>query len=415
MSNHFPIKAASVTSPPANIKRARVVVPPSLIEAEILSVSWGSGIVVSRKKTAVTAPHWELGQTLDEVDTPDDLLYRTGSQKPGAYVVKAKAGTNNKAKVKVRIKRAAAGMAATLTLKGELKGLKFQGDCPSSVGEHEVSVEILNLPDTTEHYQGDARWSLEDPASKASSALAPATRLELFVLLDAPTGPFATEVWAEALRFLFIRAGLGASAKADAAIRKITRYCHGKHGLHYDTQRGASFFGGDDGLNGNAFQLMRYMQKKSAPICPASGAVDDGRTVNCYDQACAVQTLACSLGIPARCYYQNPFGFINKTDLIGVGACNNPFYSSNGTSPMIGANDPNRTQFGNHAFAHLATRVEDACAGPHHNETLKAYLTGSIDVPTTMKTNGIAGKKPEDYIADLIAGVYEIPGAREVK
>jgi hypothetical protein len=101
---------------------------------------------------------------------------------------------------------------------------------------------------------------------------------------------------------------------------------------------------------------------------------------NCYDQAAALQALAGAVGIKLEWLFLDPFGFIKTTNLLGVGSCNNPFFKSNSTPKVIAQNNPNRTDFGNHAFCELNSKIWDACAGPHvGTEDRQQYLTASID------------------------------------
>ncbi|KAL9036280.1 MAG: hypothetical protein Q9214_006208 [Letrouitia sp. 1 TL-2023] len=105
-------------------------------------------------------------------------------------------------------------------------------------------------------------------------------------------------------------------------------------------------------------------------------------TVNCYDQAGIVQ-LAYSLqvGNPQNTWaYMAPYGFINKTQLVGEGQSNNPFYRQQLAIRCIDGYDPRRTQFGNHAFIISGGLVMDSTCGPHTgNETPPAYVSAAID------------------------------------
>jgi hypothetical protein len=51
-----------------------------------------------------------------------------------------------------------------------------------------------------------------------------------------------------------------------------------------------------------------------------------------------VQVLATIGSVRPTWLYMGPYGYINETFLVGVGACNNPFFDSNGTPPVIGIN-----------------------------------------------------------------------------
>ena len=79
--------------------------------------------------------------------------------------------------------------------------------------------------------------------------------------------------------------------------------------------------------------------------------------------------------------FLQPFGFINPTDLVGVGMCNNPFFGDDPSKRLVDWDDPDRSSFYNHAFAvTYGATVVDACAKPHlATETPEEYLTDSID------------------------------------
>lgn len=104
--------------------------------------------------------------------------------------------------------------------------------------------------------------------------------------------------------------------------------------------------------------------------------------VNCYDQAGIVQlTLSLQVGNPRDTWaYMNPCGFINKTQLIGVGQSNNPFHRWELARRCVDAYDPRRTSFGNHAFIISDDLVIDSTYGPHTGtETTQAYVSSAID------------------------------------
>jgi len=118
------------------------------------------------------------------------------------------------------------------------------------------------------------------------------------------------------------------------------------------------------------------------------------RIVNCYDQAYAVITLAAAVGIETSWVFMQPYGFINLTNLVGVGTCNNPFYNSDpmvmrkpktppGTKPtdLVHVPGTGRSYFWNHAFVNYIGKIYDACAGPHRGtEYPDEYVKDAIDV-----------------------------------
>jgi hypothetical protein len=72
-----------------------------------------------------------------------------------------------------------------------------------------------------------------------------------------------------------------------------------------------------------------------------------------------------------------------------VGACNNPFFESNGTTPVVATDDPLRTPFGNHSFCGFTGLILDACAGPPTgNEDKTQYCATSIDANPELYSEG---------------------------
>jgi hypothetical protein len=206
------------------------------------------------------------------------------------------------------------------------------------------------------------------------------TRLEVFVIFDKTMSFYTDGVWAEALRFVFKKAGVTGASKPEDAVKKITTYCHTGHGMAYDTRSGApAFFSGSPATGMGVMGLWNYIRQSPANI------------VNCYDQAAAVQSFIGAIGIQTNWHYLKPFGYINTTNLIGVGSCNNPFFKSNGSKAVVAANSPDRTAFGNHAFIGFEGKILDACAGPHTaSETPRKYLEVSIDAVVTIPALGIS-------------------------
>jgi hypothetical protein len=106
---------------------------------------------------------------------------------------------------------------------------------------------------------------------------------------------------------------------AQGLVARVARYCHGRHNLRYDTNGGrTSYVLGPRPGGGGTFRLGSYLQR---------GAT----RANCYDQAAAVQALCGAVGVSVNWRYLSPFGYINAADLLGIGQCNNPFYSMTGS------------------------------------------------------------------------------------
>jgi hypothetical protein len=335
------------------------------LKGEVVEVAWASGIPVSiappyvapaRKppQEPVIVPHWKAGTAVED---------GAGSRRPAVYLIKGKGSDAVTVKVRITENKNVTGAS---TLLGNFAGLVMEGACPTAVGEHIVKAKIKNLPDAIQWYRGDASWGLHVPSLGSSVSLANSSRSEIFVVLDTPS-PFYSPpgVWVEALRFLCGKVGVvGMKTSTEVNVR-VTTYCHSDHGLMYDTVEGAPKYGVDN--EGGEFKLARYMNAAS-------------KVVNCYDQAAAVQSLCGALGVNTTWLYLAPFGFIKPTNLVGIGLCNNPFFESNGSKPLVAADDPLRTRFGNHSFCEFAGGELDACAGPHTgSEDRREYCNASID------------------------------------
>ena len=101
--------------------------------------------------------------------------------------------------------------------------------------------------------------------------------------------------------------------------------------------------------------------------------------VNCYDQAAAVCAFGTLLGMDVKYNRMEPFGYIKTNNLVGVGDCNNPFFGNNVANKTVAPNWPQRTGFGNHAFAIFNNNVFAACVGPVLGKSTSDYITDTID------------------------------------
>jgi hypothetical protein len=367
------------------------------LHVEILELAWESGIRVARNKTEIFAPHWQKGKSFDEENRPDWLRYPTGSTHPGVYLLRS-LGKSWKLRVKVRIYNVNS-LTGKFYLRGVLPSsfswsaleMKSIAAIPLSEGEHEIDMEIVKLPSALQHYEGNSKWEIEKEGGRRRYPINDRPRLEVFVICDSPAGFYREGVWVEALRLTFKRAGADGLQNAANISARVTKYCHTKHGMRYETEEGEAGFGVNG--HGGAFKLMNYIKKVS-------------NVVNCYDQAAAVQSLCGCLGVKTGWMYQNPFGYIKTTDLVGVGKCNNPFYENaslieeamiflgvqDKPKPVVAFDDPNRTAFGNHAFSYVEIGyIRDACAGPCvGTDLLRDYLEKAIDFDRILVDYGAA-------------------------
>ena len=219
-----------------------------------------------------------------------------------------------------------------------------------------------------------------------------------YSILDEPVAPWTDtsitnqNVWASALDFVMkTNACLGATNMTNA-LQKQTSYLFSEHGLVYDIRGGYPNYASSK--YGGLFNLTGYMAKNGTgyPSHPMSG-----NEIDCYDQAAAVVVCGRLLGGNVQYLHHPKFGYLNETDLIGVGRCNNPFPPLSTSHDAVADNDaikPVRLPFGNHSFAEFGGKIFDACAGPEcGGRTRSEYLGFVVDVSTTneQKAAGTVG------------------------
>ena len=360
----------SATVPAGGTHLAALTLTPKVLEGEVLEITWKSGIKVAKNNKAINKPHWKKGENVIDGD---------GSSRAAVYLFRGKSGSND-VELKINITKSE-NISGNGRVLGGIGNLEIEGSCPTSVGVHVVSAKIKKLPEEVSLYKGDITWGLESTSFGGMIGLKNTTRIEVFTIFDKPSNFYKKGVWVEALRFLCNKVGVTGEKVGEKAAKKITKYCHSSHGLQYDTGGGRPVYGCSGA--GGTFKLASYL-KASLKI------------VNCYDQAAAVQSFTGALGLSAKwCFQGTPpkvFGFIKETNLIGVGKCNNPFHTTNGSAKVVSSSDPLRTAFGNHAFCDLGAKILDACAGPHiGNESPTQYLNASVDYAETTKRGHTAG------------------------
>ena len=214
-----------------------------------------------------------------------------------------------------------------------------------------------------------------------------------YSILDEPVAPWTddhlsnTNVWVSALDFVTKTNACQGSSSKEVALSSLTQYLFGKLGLRYELSSGGSSFTKFTaadwrtvGASRPLFSATEYMNNVSSG---SAGSLSPVSSVNCYDQAAALSTFGTVIGIDVRYRYLIPFGYINLTNLVGWGSCNNPIPGSCGnTNLVVGADDiyPNRSYFGNHAFCSFSGMVFDACAGPALGDlSVAQYLETTID------------------------------------
>ena len=137
-------------------------------------------------------------------------------------------------------------------------------------------------------------------------------------------------------------------------------------GLKYDIKEGkAACF-----VSSSVFDLTKYLSGCS------------GDPVNCFDQAHAVYLFGNLLGADVYVKQMKPFGYLNRTQLVGRGYTNNPFYGSSNyeSQACCDVQALRRSSFSKHFFAMSNGLVFDGCAGPVLGTVgLDAYIQMSVD------------------------------------
>lgn len=333
-----------------------------LLVAKVIEINFLSGIDVYEKKKKVKPPHWK---------------FRRKKVKPACFTRKSGGGKKN-LEVTIEISRLE-NISGNAILIGEGSNIKIKSN-PFSLKKgksNPIKCEFEDLPDALYYFNKSAlSWKIKHGSDFYS--LINITPVILFIIFNNPRKPWSKtgskSIWVEALKFVFTKVGLNNLKSKKSANAAITKYLHSSYGLTYDTKRGAPRYG--VWANGNGkFKLTNYLKKTET-------------TVNCYDQAAAVKVLSAVVGIGVKYQFMNPFGYINPTNLIGVGLCNNPFYNNPiyTNKKITSVNDPNRSSFGNHAFVKYHGKINDACAGPDlGSRTPKQYIKHSIDHSPSVK------------------------------
>ncbi len=376
---------------PVAVVPAATPPPDAELAAELVSITFKSGIKVSRGRTTVEGPHWEIGKehAIEDVWNRIARLLHLPvdpySKRPAVFLAGGLGGPYA-VEVKLRITKSR-NVSGEARLVGTLSGVSIEGTCPSSAGEHTVRARIANPPEELRACRGRIAWRLDVEATPISASLG-TTFAEIYFILAIPSVPYRKYgVWAEVLRFLFGHVGVTGNNRW-AVMATIAAYCHSGHGLRYETDSGAAKYGVN--ARGGTFNLGLYMLRRSA-VC------------NCYDQAAAVQALAGAVGVVSAWLFLKPFGYIRPTNLVGVGLCNNPFFRDDESLRLVPPDSVRRTAFGNHAFAvTYGAKAVDACAKPHlATETVPEYLADSIDDTPSLYERWCRPGRPEDVQPEI--------------
>lgn len=364
-----------------------------VLAGEVIELTWESGIKAAYKNKPISKFHWRKGVDVNDGD---------GSQKAAVYLFGNKKGST-KVKLKVKITDSQ-NVSGDARLYAQIGNHKIEGSCPTSVGEYTITANIISLPNKVSWLKDDISWKLESDSYGGSITLSNKTRVEVFVIYDKPARFYNRKgVWIEVLRFLCEDVLVIGDTEDAKSAEKITKHCHSNLGFKYDTSNGMPSY---SDIDNGSFQLSMYLS-----LSFVSGLANTlfpfSLSVNCHDQACAVQSLTGALGIYTKyCLLGQPgsphkmiFGYIKLTKLVGVDElCNNPFYMSKDKNGNFDySNDPftffsKRSYFGNHGFIKFNNKIFDACAGPHiGDEDPDDYLYKSIDAITTMKDGKVPG------------------------
>ena len=354
-------------------------VKPHKFAARITSVDFIDSVTVGLDGVRVSSPHWTLAGKDDILQDWSRLAKRiktarrSYSKKPAAYTLPG----DRKVKLEIEV-TLSENVSGSGKVEGSFGPLIIKGTCPTAVGKHAVDATITAWTDAIDARVGKMAWfiHLKDPAVTWSLG---STFVEVYLLMDKPAKMYGGGVPAEALRFLTRKAKVLGKKTAHEVGIAVAAYMHSSHGMKYDVEGGASFYDASQRSTSN-FSVVNYALKQK-------------ETVNCYDQAAAVQSLSGAVGAVIGWIFMQPYGYINPTRLVGVkGICNNPFYLAdppyNTNLAHIAPNDARRTAFYNHAFCSLASNIFDACAGPHlGTENLGQYISAAIDHKTALNAS----------------------------
>ena len=273
-------------------------------------------------------------------------------------------------------------------LRGHLDDIDFDSDesMTMSRGSTSFTIDISSAPFPWRNppwgFAGDVQWVLECGHGRPIVNLG-SSRLEMYGLTPVLPFFFNNQLSVKLLRsFILMYSKRRQSwedyfdtGPLDYISWAIYAVMYG-YRLSYDTTQGQSRFGMSS--SGGTLNLKKW-------ITPA----DRGEFSNCYDQAALTQVVL-GLSPVGRTIWQlmYPFGYIKETFLMGIGRCNNPYFSQPdwGTGLVVTDDRVARSPFFNHVFLSVVSRgnkIADATIGPHiANESLAEYLEATIDLET---------------------------------
>tara|TARA_R100000027_G_scaffold8954_1_gene6471 strand:+ start:39666 stop:41609 length:1944 start_codon:yes stop_codon:yes gene_type:complete len=289
-------------------------------------------------------------------------------------------------------------------------GVSAEGeDNPDTAGFDESEYVEFSIVGTTPDsvYRSDEvwKWMILAIDGDAISPLefAQTSDHRVYTIWDTPVAPWDQLVdssrnpWVSSLEFAMVDSG--AHGKADVAtVSAMTSFLYSGHGLTYDVNTGKPVYASKRTSSpyGVEMDLSGYMEKSA------------GNVINCYDQAAAISSLSRQLGIDVLYISMLRCGYMNIIDLIGEGACNNPFYPNSTSGEKIVGEDllePDRTYFGNHAVASYQDKFYDAILGPITGVSEEQYLSDVIDSSTDDEVS-ISWLIPSGIITTNLIDVY---------
>ena len=249
-------------------------------------------------------------------------------------------------------------------------------------------VVRLRMGGTTGARVGKYRYNLDWMCSSLDGETFPdegfdrTTNHVAYTVFREPLSPWTNEwtnvqnAWTNALEFISGRDSFNYSSLETNTLASLTHVLFMDCGLKYDTTFGASSYTGGLGV---WFNLSGYMATNAT--CDVFKRKRPGNVVNCYDQAGSLVCFSRLFGIDTEYLFQEPFGFLNPSSLVGIpGSCNNPFFAARSTLPLEDVDNKHRSNFGNHAFVRFSGHVFDSCGGPETGErTLDVFLLDVID------------------------------------
>lgn len=343
----------------------------------------------------VSVPEWHLGVVSPEDSKAAYAIEETTNQ---VVTIQCRFTISPKRTTRARVKATGGGLLGAIgpINVNFVNGVSYDA---SHGGDPEyVQIPLHRRSFTAIDRQDIAwRWYYRCPGDLCWRSIPQTTRHRIYVTLRAPPAPWSQTVpvdnpWTWALDYAIDQASTRGLNDEKPAASRIVQHVNGEP-LAYDIMSGAPRY-----YSGGMFQISAWL-----------GGFANGTTVNCYDCASAVTTFANVVGARLQYNYHSPFGYLKHVFPIGRGECNNPFYGSAAAPynvPIVAQNDPNRTRFGNHAYAKTSVDQNDfdACM-----RTLAKPL-GLVDIVLIILVLlGLAGWSAKRQLAQRGGWLIDMP------